>query len=359
MRSSILLFVFLILFITSCGEHGRSSTDVRLNAAEELLCEFPDSALALLRSINVDSITTKSDYARYALLKVQAQWTSEGLVDNAALIDVALNYYQDNHDAGRLTRSLIYKGVILESIGDDNAAIDFYRKAQENSDTAFIQSMNIVEHRNRCLSIVNQEMIRLKSIQDKEARNSKLVNVIALLLLVALLFKLIRMRLQAKQNLEHIKQLQLENNEAKVELLSRLEKETKLKGVLSAQIENIRELIDMSYRYNGAPATFMKRFQDKVKRTKLPDDFWKDLRFFVDNNYNNIITRLEQLHPSLSEDELYLIGLMCCGFSYTEIAICMGYSNVCSANTKRARITRKLGLEEPLKDYIERLMTMK
>lgn len=359
MRSSILLFVFLILFITSCGEHGRSSTDVRLNAAEELLCEYPDSALALLRSIDVSSISTKSDYARYALLKVQAQWTSEGLVDNAALIDVALNYYQDNHDAGRLTRTLIYKGVILDSIGDDIAAIDFYRRAQENSDTAFIQSMNIVEHRNRCLSIVNQEMIRLKSIQDKEARNSKLVNVIALLLLVALLFKLIRMRLQAKQNLEHIKQLQLENNEAKVELLSRLEKETKLKGVLSAQIENIRELIDMSYRYNGAPATFMKRFQEKVKRTKLPDDFWKDLRFFIDNNYNNVITRLEQLHPSLSEDELYLIGLMCCGFSYTEIAICMGYSNVCSANTKRARITRKLGLAEPLKDYIDWLVSMK
>ena len=95
MRSSILLFVFFVLFITSCGEHGRSSTDVRLNAAEELLCEYPDSALALLRSIDVDSISTKSEYARYALLKVQAQWTSEGLVDDAALIDVALNYYQD------------------------------------------------------------------------------------------------------------------------------------------------------------------------------------------------------------------------------------------------------------------------
>ena len=57
--------------------------------------------------------------------------------------------------------------------------------------------------------------------------------------------------------------------------------------------------------------------------------------------------------------KLYLIGLMCCGFSYTEIAICMGYSNVCSANTKRARITRKLGLAEPLKDYIDRLVSMK
>lgn len=359
MRSSILMFVFFVLLITSCGERDRSSADVRLNAAEELLCEYPDSALALLRSIDVDSISTKSEYARYALLKVQAQWTSEGLVDDTALIDVALNYYQDNYDAGRLTRSLIYKGVILDSIGDDNAAIDFYRKAQENSDTAFIQSMNIVEHRDRCLSIVTQEMARLKSIREKEARNSKLVNIIAILLLVALLFKLMRMRLQAKQNLEQIKQLQSANSEAKRELVSRLENETKLKSVLLAQIENIRELIDMSYRYSGSPATFMKRFQDKVKRTKLPDDFWKDLRFFVDNNYNNIITRLEQLHPSLSEDELYLIGLMCCGFSYTEIAICMGYSNVCSANTKRARITRKLGLAEPLKDYIDRLVSMK
>lgn len=359
MRNSILLFVFLILFITSCGEYGRSSTDVRLNAAEELLCEFPDSALALLRSINVDSITTKSDYARYALLKVQAQWTTEGIIEDTALIDVALNYYQDNHDPGMMTRSLVYKGIVLDRAGNDTVAIDFYCKAQENSDTAFVPTMDIEEHRNRCLSIVSQEMEKLKAKRERSERKEKLINIIIILLFIALLFKVMRMRLQVKQNLEHIKQLQIENNEAKVELLSRLENETKLKGVLSAQIENIRELIDMSYRYNGAPATFMKNFQEKVKRTKLPDDFWKDLRFFIDNNYNNIITRLEQLHPSLSDDELYIIGLMCCGFSYTEIAICMGYSNVCSANTKRARITRKLRLEEPLKDYIDRLVSMK
>lgn len=359
LRSTILMFVFFVLLITSCGERDRSSSDVRLDVAEELLCEYPDSALALLRSIDVSSISTKSDYARYALLKVQAQWTSEGLVDNAALIDVALNFYQDNHDPGMMTRSLVYKGIVLDRAGNDTVAIDFYCKAQENSDTALVPTMDIEEHRNRCLSIVSQEMKKLKAKRERSERNEKLINIIIILLFIALLFKVMRMRLQAKQNLEHIKQLQLENNEAKVELLSRLEKETKLKGVLSAQIENIRELIDMSYRYSGSPATFMKRFQEKVKRTKLPDDFWKDLRFFIDNNYNNVITRLEQLHPSLSEDELYLIGLMCCGFSYTEIAICMGYSNVCSANTKRARITRKLGLEEPLKDYIERLMTMK
>ncbi len=357
MRSLILVFILFVLILTGCGEYNRSSADARLNAAEELLTEFPDSALALLRSIDVDSIETKSEYARYALLSVQAQWSSEGVIDDTTLIDVALNYYQDNHDPGRMIRSLVYKGIVLDRAGNDTVAIDFYCKAQENSDTALVPTMDIEEHRSRCLSIVNQEMEKLKAKRERSER--KLINIIIILLFIALLFKVMRLKLQTKQNLEQIRQLQLENDESKVELMSRLENETKLKSVLSTQIENIRELIEMSYRYSGSPATFMKRFQEKIKRTKLPDDFWKDLRFFIDNNYNNVISRLEQKHPSLTEDELYLVGLMCCGFSYTEIAICMGYSNVCSANTKRARITRKLRLEEPLKDYIDRLVAMK
>lgn len=125
-----------------------------------------------------------------------------------------------------------------------------------------------------------------------------------------------------------------------------------LQGILSQVIDNIRYFIDLSYRYNQQPGIFFNKFKERIKKTRLPDDFWKDFQYFVNSKYGNILSRLKKRCPDLSDDELHIVGLMCCGYSYIEIAICMGYTNPNYVSTKKLRISKKLGISEPLKGFI-------
>lgn len=125
-----------------------------------------------------------------------------------------------------------------------------------------------------------------------------------------------------------------------------------LQGILSQVIDNIRYFIDLSYRYNQQPGIFFNKFKERIKKTRLPDDFWKDFQYFVNSKYGNILSRLKERCSDLSDDELHIVGLMCCGYSYIEIAICMGYTNPNYVSTKKLRISKKLGISEPLKEFI-------
>ena len=137
-----------------------------------------------------------------------------------------------------------------------------------------------------------------------------------------------------------------------------MDSESKLTLMLSEQYAAIKNLIDLSYRLGSKPDLFMKRFRELVIKTKMPDNLWKDFMYFVNLKYNNVIQRISEIHPSLKEEELYFISLVCCDFSYIEIAICMGYTNNNYVNNKKVRIAQKMGIDEPLKDYICRVIAM-
>jgi hypothetical protein len=87
----------------------------------------------------------------------------------------------------------------------------------------------------------------------------------------------------------------------------------------------------------------------KIKNDK---NFWSDLRFFVDENYNHIITDLSNKYCNLNNDDINFIALICCGFSYIEIAICLGYTNSDSAAVRKRRIAIKMGLDCTLDKFI-------
>ena len=135
-------------------------------------------------------------------------------------------------------------------------------------------------------------------------------------------------------------------------VLDAVSDESQLKVILSRQIENIRSLIDLSYKFSERPERFMEQFKTRIEQGRLPDGFWGNLRYFVDAQYNNVITRLQRQHPSLTDDELYIIGLLCCGFTYADITVCMGYTNINYVNTKKSRIAKKMGLNEPLSQFL-------
>ncbi len=354
MRVIIFTFIGVLLMMCGCASY---SVDARLEAAEGLMYSHPDSALVLLNHIDPEQLEGESNKAYYALLYTQARHENGCPMEDTSLINSALNYYSKIGDEEKYVRSLIYKAMAIE--GENGAeSVSLYRIAERSIDTALVVSGDDIEaHRATCLGHVNSVMGG-KSLEHKNSQ-AGFINLLAvsLLLLLAILCVIVaKMVMAARLNRELIERLQTECGESKEILLKMCENESRLKQALNDQIGKIRELIDLSHRFSGSPRAFMDKFKERMQVTSLPDDFWKDLRFFVDANYNNVITRISESYPNLSNDELCVIALMCCGFSYTETSICMGYTNIYSANTKKVRIAKKMNLTEPLKDFVMRMV---
>jgi hypothetical protein len=108
MKKTIFLFIAVILLL-SCCTRGRYSA--RLVAADSLMNAHPDSAYAILKSISSDTLPSKADRAYYALLFTQAMYKNYDTIRSDSLINIAVNFFSDNHD-----RAPHYKNVV--SFGD-------------------------------------------------------------------------------------------------------------------------------------------------------------------------------------------------------------------------------------------------
>ena len=111
------------------------SVDKRLVLADTLMWINPDSSLAILNTINHDSLQGDENKAYYALLLTQAQFRCKGNCSSDSLINFALDYYSDNHIREHYTRSLIYKGSYYEERDNSVEAIKWYKQAEDNADT--------------------------------------------------------------------------------------------------------------------------------------------------------------------------------------------------------------------------------
>ena len=128
----ILLAILLITIVMGCSR----SVDKRLVLADTLMWTNPDSSLAILTVINRDSLQGEDNLAYHALLLTQAQFRCNGSCAGDSLINIALNYYSNNHNREHYTRSLLYKGAYYEfNTNQPVEAMKCYKQAEENADT--------------------------------------------------------------------------------------------------------------------------------------------------------------------------------------------------------------------------------
>jgi hypothetical protein len=547
MKKTIFLFIAVILLL-SCSTRGRYSA--RLVAADSLMNAHPDSAYAILKSISSDTLPSKADRAYYALLFTQAMYKNYDTIRSDSLINIAVNFFSDNHDREKYTRSLIYKGAALSNMGnkldamesflraeenadksdvnnlglsevqlaviyqdiyvDVNVIIDKYKKALHyyklagnkknqllclcqigglfrinNIDSAFtylraannlakeigdsvnfynstellarayekigdyqasksmalsainsmVQGINLVDCycdasvayanigdvkqslfyydkfnsvfnpssiREKVLNLVllreiekargnfklalayyvqadsiydsitqSSEKSRLTNFEDKYKRQKSeldnsnirqdnlsllviLLCVIVLLLLATFFIYYLHNRLVERTFF--CDQLSAEAIASHEELLKKIHSESRLRKTMVTQIEIIRKLINSCNNTTDKTSKiFVCEFKEAM-RIKNDKSFWTDLRFFIDENYNNIISRLSANYPKLNDDDINFISLICCGFSYIEIAICLGYSKSTSAAVRKRRIAVKMGLNCTLDKFINEIL---
>ena len=125
----VMVALVLVAVVTGCG--GMHHYDARLAAADSLMHDVPDSALALVQAVDPASLTREGDRAYRDLLLTQARYRCYITATSDSDINRALDYFR-RHDGERekLTRAYIYKGAVMEELGHPDSAMLYYKHAE-------------------------------------------------------------------------------------------------------------------------------------------------------------------------------------------------------------------------------------
>lgn len=126
---NLILLSLAVLTMGSCNRHG--AVWDKLDAAEKLMDNKPDSALALLEDIPAESVKGKETAARYALLKSIA--LDKNYIDTTAfdVLQPAIDYYVKHGTPDEQLRTYYYQGRIYQNQGDDDSAMRSFMAARD------------------------------------------------------------------------------------------------------------------------------------------------------------------------------------------------------------------------------------
>ena len=127
--SVISVMAVLVAVATGCGRGARY--DGRLVAADSLMHDCPDSALAVVEGVCRDSLAAEGDRVYRDLLLTQARYRCYITATSDSDINRALAYYRAHPDEReKLTRAHIYKGAVMEELGHPDSAMLHYKHAE-------------------------------------------------------------------------------------------------------------------------------------------------------------------------------------------------------------------------------------
>ena len=133
-KKNILLFPFVILLaaclLTACGKRGPH--EALFQEVETIVNERPDSALALLETIERPETLPEREWARYALLSTEAHDKNYDLHSSDSTINQVVAYYDKNGNSHQKARAYYYKGRVYNDMGNLKEALDAYSFAEHH-----------------------------------------------------------------------------------------------------------------------------------------------------------------------------------------------------------------------------------
>jgi len=125
----ILSILALVAAVTGCG--GAHRYDARLVRTDSLMRPDPDSALAIVQTVDRDSLTSDGDRAYRDLLLTQARYRCYVTATSDSDINRALAWYRAHSgEREKLTRAYIYKGAVMKELGHPDSAMLYYKTAE-------------------------------------------------------------------------------------------------------------------------------------------------------------------------------------------------------------------------------------
>lgn len=138
------VYGILFLFFTSCF----SSTDriiyPLLHADSLIKVGYADSALNLLKNINLSDISSAQSKAKYALLLTQAKDKNYITHTDDSLIRLAVDYYDNSGDIGLQAKAHCYWGRVCQDRGDAEGTVREFLVAMSLAEKAENYDLNIL-----------------------------------------------------------------------------------------------------------------------------------------------------------------------------------------------------------------------
>lgn len=131
---SLLSAAVLMLLAVSCADDAAVMSE--LDAAESVMEDSPETALALLDTMQRSRLVSRKAAARHALLYSQALDKNYIDMTTDSIIRPAAEYYSRHGSADERLKAQYYLGCIYRNLGDSERAMECYVRAERYIDRA-------------------------------------------------------------------------------------------------------------------------------------------------------------------------------------------------------------------------------
>lgn len=314
------------------------------------------SAVGLLGDSDWDILHYRDDLFHF----IAGSYAAAGQTDSA-------HYYLQKINGNDLRTKVCKYEVLMKIARSEGDSTAFLKNKMKADSLYYVKRIQGYEHdlAKSELRSENRLMKERYAVVKKQHVIHVMAAVIALLCIVATaiyLYSKMKMRaveaerMAADLNLKGKEKERdyMESQERSARLLSRLEQESSAKEALisiNGKLLKVNDsLLDAYYRYGSTSA-----FSSAVSRIideYFPENSTRELvREMVDLAYPGYLSSLSSEYGPLTDRQMYLVALMCCGFSTS--TMCVLYR--CSENTlnvTKSRVARKMGITGSLSAFI-------
>lgn len=129
-NSFLLIFLFLLIFASSCSHSKQQALLPELEHAEAIMYAYPDSVLKVLEQMRMPETSDRLNHATWALFMTQAKYKNY-IKQSDSLANIAFDYFMKQDDPQRKALALYLKGGIYGEMGDEEKAIPFFLEAAD------------------------------------------------------------------------------------------------------------------------------------------------------------------------------------------------------------------------------------
>ena len=113
--------LLMVVLLVGCSTDER--TLQLIGEAEGVMIEHPDSALTIMRSVDVETIRGKEDMAHYRLAMAEAYYYNRLAVSRDSLALPLFDYYLSSEDHSKRARAMYQHALVMQSEGENARAM--------------------------------------------------------------------------------------------------------------------------------------------------------------------------------------------------------------------------------------------
>ncbi len=274
--------------------------------------------------------------------------------------DSALYYLQHAPQATATNDSILYYELMSELEHqywkNEEKSKNYIQRAHAMADSITINGLNhrlleVEKEYDHQLAVLNQ--LRSES-RLKEALLLAALLALALMAVTSLVWRY-KNQLKMRQNevemlkadldgsLASLQQMQARLDSREQDDEGKARQSDELRAIINQQIDAVHQLMAWSYQYDSEK--FAAKFREMMTVPGMGDDsnYWSHLQALVNELHENVLVKAqEEAGGTLTDSELNLLALYCCGFSRTVIMVTMGYKSIGTVYNKKIQIAKKL-----------------